>query len=377
MLHGSLRYWDMPGWHGDRSYSPSIAAVLQSAYSYLLKDEMTASKLRAHATVHPYRDERMCERQRLRVYYVLGLGYAADGKYPLAMFCLDEALERIAVLGPPADEIEIYTHKAGINRAAFEFSEGIDDYRIALSILREASQAASSRDLPQELRLLGQMAGLEFFLARFPEAQEHLDEGFALAAGADADLLSVGALHASQAHLDQLTGRYDTAIGYAEWAAQAYQQAGHTVSAGRLRCLCAEILTRQVERLQTGDERSRLIARAARAVADAQHFAVSGSDEIGQGLISLIDTRLSRLSSLDDDRIARIERVGALARKWDDTPLLVQTFTALGDELVANGQVDSGKHRYRDAIALMDGGEASALALWPKRALLRHSENEG
>ena len=97
-------------------------------------------------------------------------------------------------------------------------------------------------------------------------------------------------------------------------------------------------------------------------------------DTPGAGIARLAHIRWSRLASRNEDRRKAIAAVEATARRLDDRPLLGQALTAMADELLDRDLPDAAGACFRDAITTLSASRAPALAVWPRRALLRASE---
>ena len=110
-------------------------------------------------------------------------------------------------------------------------------------------------------------------------------------------------------------------------------------------------------------------------IAEGVRLVGASGDPVGAALADLTDARWSRLAGRSGDRIGAIESAMRLGHELDDEAILAQAFTALGDELVAQGQTESGIYRYRDVQGLLDGSDVPALGVWARRALHKEWEH--
>lgn len=88
----------------------------------------------------------------------------------------------------------------------------------------------------------------------------------------------------------------------------------------------------------------------------------------------LVSARLSRLEDRREDRFALLQRVKDLADALRLKHAEGQVLTALGDELLAIGDFEKARQRYREAIDLLEDSYAPGLALMPRRRLSRLEE---
>ncbi|HEV8191356.1 MAG TPA: hypothetical protein VGP82_07700, partial [Ktedonobacterales bacterium] len=69
------------------------------------------------------------------------------------------------------------------------------------------------------------------------------------------------------------------------------------------------------------------------------------------------------------DRLGAIDHLVQFGRRLDDKGILAQAYTALGDELLFQGDAANATYRYRDVRALLRGSDIPALGVWAWRAL--------
>lgn len=375
----SLRLPDAPRWHVERDYSPAVARALTLAYAYLRRNGRQLKGYSCAANcVRPIVDLPMSARQRTRVAFVLSLAPAAAGDYCTSLFWLDEALDLASQMPDQGDLIDLLYLRGPLNRAVLHFSEAVEDYQDCLALLRADGNETTPTDAAFELEVVSQLAGFEFFLARYESAERLLQEARGLAplvAQAPEHRIVAATLAWLEAHLYRWRGQPELALRPAAAAAEVYTEASSPASAARSQMMVADVALDLAERFPDGMDRYGMLRVARPHVQLGLRLARAAHDEIGQGMARLTQARYSRLAGRNEDRIALIEQVARTAQQRDDEALLAQAFTALGDELAALGEEESALNRYREVLAVLDGSDVPALGIWAHRALHHFHEH--
>src|SRR5262249_24932225 len=273
------------------------------------RDRDRSSKLRARDLVFPFRRARMAPQQRLRVYYILALGYAAAWDYDAALYYLNAALGLVAKAGAHADFAELYELRAHVFRATLRLSACVADCQKALTLLASAERIPGGHDFYRELYLLGFLAQMEFHLTLFEPAERHVAEGLALARRLQVTGAQVASLHFAQAHLDLVRGRYESALRFARGTATAYREEGSTATAARAQVLLADVLIRCAEHVPGRNLRDTLLNQVRTEIHRGVEIAHAAHDDLGNVLLILSDIRLSREMHRNEDRVHRIENL--------------------------------------------------------------------
>ena len=160
----------------EASYSPPVATLLVRAYGTIKNGchVQQAHLVGAHCLAR-CEHEPMSSRQRMRVYYMLGLIHTNAGGYPLAIKCIDEALDCALALQRTGSLLIGLNYLRSIaNAAQLHYCDSADDCSLYLNIihdLRSDYEAAS----PLELDIYLELAMFDFALARFERISRCLD----------------------------------------------------------------------------------------------------------------------------------------------------------------------------------------------------------
>lgn len=385
----TLHFPDLALFRNESGYSTIVRAALIRAYAALRAgpDDLTAYA-RAVDAVTPTLGMPMAERQRVRVWYVLGTAHAAVGDYKTATFWLGDAIDLACdllddpddLLGP-GDLLDLLYVRGAVHRGTSRYSEMADDYREFLTLIEPQHQSPDALEAPLTLEVWVQLGGAEFFMAHYDEAQHHLDTARELLSAithlgiTSETRLVEGTLEWFQALLDRWRGIPKLALAAASNAARVYRELGAPISAARAQLIVADILLDLAMQQPTAQTQQIQANLAQPLIAEGVRLVGASGDPVGAALADLTDARWSRLAGRSGDRIGAIESAIRLGHELEDEAILAQAFTALGDELVAQGQTESGIYRYRDVQGLLDGSDVPALGVWARRALHKEWEH--
>jgi tetratricopeptide (TPR) repeat protein len=379
----SLRFHDLALFHNARDYSKDMRSALYDAYSALHTGPHDPGIYnQAAAAVMPILDQPMATRQRIRIYFVLGMAFAAVNNYSEALTWLDVAVDLARdLLNDEEDQLgagdllDLLYLRGAVHRSLLSYSAMAADYREYLALIQQQRQSPDALEAPLTLEVLVQLGGAEFFLAHYDEAQQLLGNArYLLPAitrlGPTTETRLVeGTLEWFQSQLDRWRGMPDLALGAATRAAGVYREFGSPISAARAQLIVAEIQL-DLATQQTTVGARRLHAGAARPqITEGLRLAAEAGDPVGTALLEFAETRWSRLEGREADRLGSIDHLVQLGRHLDDKGILAQAYTALGDELMFQGDAENAIYRYRDVRAMLHGSDIPALGVWARRAL--------
>ncbi len=386
----SIRFPDMALFHHSRNYSGIVRNALYDAYVALHRAPRDLSVYNeAMAAITPILDLPMATRQRIRVEYVCGSAFAAVNNYSEAIAWLDAAIDlarkllnkntdRLGI----GDLLDLLYLRGILHRSVLHYSAMAADYREYLALIQQQRQSPDALEAPQTLEVLVQLGGAEFFLAHYDEAQQLLDNArYLLPAitrlGPTAETqLVAGSLEWFQSQLDRWRGQSTRALGAASRAAGIYREFGSPISAARAQLIVAEIQLDLAAQRSTREGR-RLQARPAQAqITAGLRLAAEAADPVGTALLEFAEARRSRLEGLNTDRLGAIDRLVQIGQHLHDTGILAQAYTALGDELMFQGDAENAANHYHEALAQIDGSDIPALGVWAWRALYKQQRVE-
>jgi tetratricopeptide (TPR) repeat protein len=275
-----------------------------------------------------------------------------------------------------------------------EYEEATDFFDFALKLVRATGEDERAVDRSIELKLLAQLASHYFLLGRFDLSSRSLHEAQTLAGAIEPPSappsqppldqksletirLSTAAVAWTRALSHRWQGKLDEAYHQAESALGKYETLGSVHSRSRLHVVIADILLDKVDatRIDTTATEFDLLARSARShTTQALSLTAAAPDPAGEGMALLTLARLSRLVRWNESRHSLIESVIRRARALSDAPLLAQAYTALGEEFAVQAEHESAMTCFRIALDMLKHSDATAMAVWPRRALLRASE---
>lgn len=374
-LATSLMNPDDAAWLSDHGYSHAVAEALTEAYQRIKHDKgSTASFLRAANRVMPYLKARMCNAQRLRVYFVLACAYAADENYSEALHWVDRALMLVLRLDAVATQIELLTLRATFNRAALLLDDALADRSGCLELLNRQREMLGIDDVATRLHTLSHLASAAFYTERYTLAEFAVSEVRALAPRVPHSQFDVAGAEWVQAHLFRAQHQPERTLRHMLSLREAYLPDASLASQARFEYFIAEAALEWAESLSVGKDRDALLLLARPHLRHAEQLAKSGHDYPGQALARLARVHYSRLKNNSLDRIATLESVVREGIDLSDIAIQVQATVALGDELTLGGARESGLTRYRQALTLLQGSQVPALAGPARRALLLDEE---
>ena len=374
MLDSSLDVPDDLRSRGEPGHADTVAAILMIAYGCLkLRLYRKACACVTHCLARP-----MSYRQRMRVFYVLAMSAVGERDLSAAAIFLDEALGlaiRLDDLGACAELA--YLH-ASVSSERQEFGVAADYCDVSLEALHMLGDSANGPvDAAFELDVLVGLSVHDFLRGRYDTSMACVAEARRLIPLAPKRPLPAAAIEWMAALLDRWRGDLSGALRHAMAASEVYAGSGALSLDARIQSVVADIALDLAESFPTdGPHHARdafveLASPYAKRAVQLAREAQSAADE---GLSLLTRARYRRARGRNTEGIPTIEAVAHQADQLGDVPLLGQAHTALGNELAARGETEAALNCYRTALDVLARSDASAMAVWPRRALLRASE---
>lgn len=370
-----------PSWRHEPGFSEEFLVDVKQAFDYLESATNNSyGNIFAATLMMRYRAQSLSIRQRLLSEYVLGLAHHTDGD-------LTQALTHLETAADIADFLEDDNAKAAIGyRAALiyhylsEFALARSLYNDSLTILQAVEPTRDGVNTAKEIELLLRIAGLDCELANFARAETAASDARYL-------LLTTNSSKTKEADYARLTwidalvanwrGRFDQALKLARTTAVTYEQLGMYQLAGRAHGLAAELALDFVDRLthESQNEHCAVLVHDARpdAMTAIAHARVT-NDPVGRQLGYLALQRCRRMHGPTQDGIAVVERVIRQAKRLDDPAVLGRAYTALGDELVCQGQREAARPFYSSATHIFEEFELLGILSWSRRRLYESYE---
>jgi tetratricopeptide (TPR) repeat protein len=369
---------DAPTWRLDPDYSQALGTALAAAFARVpWLSAQPDDFLTACMMVAPALDAAMAPQQRIRVGFLFARAHQADHNYEPAIRWVDEILTVALRAQARAEFLELLAFQGILFRSAEKFQAAADNLEASLDLLYYHARDEAEVDSALELEFLAQLATYEFFLARFDQAIETTDLARRIMPRVSTKPLAAASVAWVQAHLDRLRGMPERALPLALQAAEVHAREASITSQDRIEAFVAEVALDLAERVPSGPSatnRAPFLTLARTHRRRAEQLARAAHDLPGLALINLTRVRESRLRGRNEARVPILESVLTTARKLQDTALLAQALTTLGDELAAGTNSEQAKNCWRQALAALEGSEVPALRVLPQRALLVASE---
>lgn len=388
-LYSSLNRPDDILWHDEMDYNPYVAACLKDAYASLRCAERLETPEDSYLNVYVYtrscRGRKMSHRQRMLVHYLMGsVLVKRDGDYATGFDHFVTASELAEQIGDQVAAIEL-AHLAGsAARAILRCNDATECLMHGLYLLRDMPLPllTSSTVSSLEIDLLIALAGVDFGLGAYTQAQHHLNKARMLLPDVSNYGLQEATIDWYGALLLRWQGSPGVALNAALRASDAYERLAASPAAklsfDRLSAVIADIALDLAEsRLADGYEgdRDQYVALARPHVMKGIQLANEVQDLPGWAIAELARIRFERVAGyVDGGRIGAIENVIKTSQRLQDVALLGQAQTALGKELASLGRKEQARNRYRRALDVLKYSEVPAMGTWARRALLNDSE---
>ncbi len=227
-----------------------------------------------------------------------------------------------------------------------------------------------------ELDALDMSALEHFYLGEFGQAASHIASAAELARLDPFHPRVLARIEWTAALIDRWRGDAFAALHHALNSLEIFSPLDSPLNVARLRIVIADIALDIAASFtpQYGDTHTEFIELAAANLAKSMKSGTMQEDVAGRALADIAYIRLSRLVNANEDRLALLEHIGAVAQRLGDLPLLGQVETSVGDELAYQGYMGAACKQYDHAVKLLKQSDARVLAIWPQRSLLRHKE---
>ncbi|MEO7000326.1 MAG: hypothetical protein ABI068_00785 [Ktedonobacterales bacterium] len=414
-LRSSLQTPDESAWGHDTRYSKSLAEALREAYRlFQVAPHKVDTHFQAYMLLTRFRGDDLCPEQRLRLEYALALTYAEEEATHQTLECLSNAYDIAAKMTRLPALVEIGLLKGGLLQGDTQYDAAYYAYGEALIGLQLMTRTGPNghADPGMEMDLLMRMMGCAWERGNFPTALHHLEEARSIhGAFLAGDMSREATLNWLNAVLARAMGAPMKAFSLATLARNVYLHLPLSWNTGRIHTIVADCALDILEARQAisvrmvapGDAVDRVLLfspdlpggfneapqeilrldpdlilnHAADAAQTAFEFAQAAVDSAG--------AELARLAMQRSDRVARrigvrhggakrdlhlAQRMTQTAQSLGDVLLRGRAVTALGDALLAEGDIDAARTSYRQACGLLGGYGFGGHALWPRRALI-------
>lgn len=353
-----------------RAESPAVTIALRRAYSYLSSPHVDRSRyLMAQACLRPLLQVSMSHTQRMHVAYALAKSFLGMDESDQAVDYADEAVDLAQQLSDQAALITLLHFRGGLFRTLGLLQQSAQDYTECVALIRTSTAGVHLRDSSMELDVVGRLAGLELYLARYDRAQQCLVEGRSMTSAQHESPVARATLEWTQALIHRWLGLPEQGLQHSLYALDAYSTGDYPLSESRLRVAIAEIALDVTKKLPRGTSRDRMLEFVEKHLAAALALSVEHQDVTGQCLVELARIRMSQLARHVENRISSIERVQQTSQRLHDNALLAQSYTLLAEEFVEQHDVLSAQEFYRQAVCLAEASAAPALSVWARQGL--------
>lgn len=354
----SLDTPDHPDWANHPHYDLIVADKLTTAYQLIDEDFRRAARLALDCL-----DMELCDCQRLRATYIVARGFAALEREDEAVGWIDRALDLTLLVPEHPSFIDLLDLRFHCNVCRLEFGAASDDMAEAAARRRALPQPWDEALVTKLLATLCSRAQMLFYLSDPDGMQMLLREARdLLPLAGDGAALRVADIELTQALLARQLGKAAEAAPIALRAAMTFESLSKPQSALRAYVLLASAYLDVAETTPPSRDQDHFFAVAAAHLKTARKLARACNDNNGAPLITLEHVRLDRLRGRWRDRVPVIERVITKARDENNTMLLVQALTTLGDEHRKLGNPQLAKRAYREALAALGNHEITMLA---------------
>src|SRR5690348_293561 len=348
MPHASIQIADDTSWRELNGYSAHVATTLGWAYRALKHSTRTLGAYEEILRrVLPLPAQPMAWPQRMRVRYVLGICYPGLNAYTDALPQLAAALTLATDRRDWEAFAEVAFLSGSVKNGQGHFGDGVTDQLLGVTTtheLRERASAAGRSAAPlASLEMLAHigLATAQFMRTNYDDSASHLDEAARLFTGNPQTDLAAANITWLRANHDRWKGAIESALAYAQRAAEIYARSGPPAGYGRIQAIVGDIALDMAESFSPltptyGHDAYLTLARPylERALALAREQ----QDQGGECLALLALARVTRIETMGTgNTLPTIEAVLARANALHDAALRAQAFFTLGQELAAHG----------------------------------------
>jgi tetratricopeptide (TPR) repeat protein len=375
---------DDPRWIIAPRHNFIVSRLLNAAFGRIAKGARDhLAYVQAHALARQCLALPHSEHQNMLVNFILGLALEnieePETAIDMASEAFYEALEAAHETGDFAVAVEVCNQLGAILRCRGRYEQATDFYEIGLMMLEELggqiflnSSTAHQFELGLGVSLLAS--------GDYDGALLHLPLARALAQQSG-DVLGLASVDLSMANIYTARGDPHAALPLVLAARDAFEHAttpSQRMMQGRLHAIAALALLDVAE----------VYARRGRNVTDSIHVEMAGAFA-QQALNHVVDTdepgafymgriaqaRYERLGGRMPSAIPLIEPLLADADRIHDRHLAIQMHTAIGQDYAARGEHELAREAYQRAFQVASACGAVFLGEYPKRELLRGSQD--
>jgi hypothetical protein len=376
-----LRHPELVEWPPEPRFSARVQRNLLTASARIqASTPADDQRLQVETALLRLRCQPMSARQEMLLYYLLAQSARARDLsrsvyFGQALGWLTRADEIARALLDYGAQVDIHELRGTLHRAVSLYWIAAEEFSYALRKLREHAEDTTSFDPEFEVTLAAKAAMLDYMLANFQRALEHLRRADALLPLATASASAEGNIAWAFALLRRQRNEPVEALRHVEEAVTFYRLLVVTNSTCRVMSLAADIAMDAAESSARAGPAAQetYLALAGRYVDETIIVGREVDDQAGLELGNLARARLDRLR--DPEGATGVEeRIRATLRqahRMRDDSLLSAAQTALGVELLTRGETTTGKRWLKKAIATARRIWAPGLAFRAERYLRR------
>ncbi len=370
----TLHHPDLPEWHGELHYSPSVAIALRDVYGYVHgHPNDLAAAYKAFAIAIPHVGENMCLQQRMNLHYILAQCAREMGEPGMAYEMLDRALECAAQLCDRRATSELLSISGNIRRGYMQPRAALADLRASRAIIDDLKGTEDAAEPHLELGVVFAIAGVAFFQARYDDGLPLLDEAHHLhLASRNPDVERDRITWMRAVNLRYL-GRPDEALPILLDIAGRIDAMAHPAVFTRLYTALADAALDLAERARArGEDRvmRKLLSIAQTHAMEGIKRSDAEFDQGGAMLARLAIVRQSQFVEDSDTRRDIIAAVWRFAENSDEPDVMARVRIALAREYVKQGDIPAAQNLLRQVTGRSAASEVPYTGE-PAKALLR------
>jgi hypothetical protein len=370
----TLHQPDLPAWHTEPRYSPSVAIALRAAYAQAYnRPSDVAAAFKAFAIASPCLKRSMCVQQHMNLRYILAHCAREMGEPGVVFEMLDHALERSAQLHDRRSTAELLYISGNTRRGFMRPSAALWDLRASRTIIDDLKGSAFATEPQLELSVVFAMSGVALFHARYEDALRLLDEAHSLHLASRNPGVERDRIAWMRAVNLQYLGRADDALSILMSIAARIDSMENPAAFTRVHAALADAALDLAERARDRGEESemnRLLSIAQRHAIEGMKRCDAEFDDGGGMLARLAIVRQSQFIEDSDTRRDIIADAWRFAENSDEYVVMAQARIALAREYLAQRDTLSAQNMLRQVITRSAVSEVAFIGE-PAKALLR------
>jgi tetratricopeptide (TPR) repeat protein len=338
--------------------------------------------------------QRMPDWLEARMLYVLARAALEAGESALGWTAMERAAELTPVRADRHALAQVLATRARARRNRTQFGRALTDYARALELLHEVAHrtaganrggsfSSADADLETEI-LIGQTIG-HFMRGRHELCDALLERAYLLETPVGRPphpRSEAGQILWMKAQSARWMGQPWRALELIDAALELLHGSGTLADSGRVFAVSAEIA---LDCVAAPDDLAAyrlrqnavgLLARAERHARLTLDLCRQRGDRPGEHLARLAQVRHGRAVGLDENRLATLDGTIEFAVARGDVSLLVQAYTAVGDELAWQEQWLAAREVYELAEQVASHSEVPVMGHWARLALDRLAPDE-